>query len=120
MAITSLTSSGIKDFFVQRVTAVIIAAYFSYILIKVLCLSFAGELNYYSWHEIFIGSAAGSFFSIATLMAFIAVFMHAWVGLWIICGDYIKITWVSTLIMLSFILSYIFCFLWLVAILFFY
>ncbi|MDE5031927.1 succinate dehydrogenase, hydrophobic membrane anchor protein, partial [Francisella tularensis subsp. holarctica] len=31
MAVISLTSSGIKDFFVQRVTAVIIAVYFGYL-----------------------------------------------------------------------------------------
>ena len=120
MGITSLTSTGIKDFFVQRVTAVIIAVYFAYVLIKVTSLSCSSELNYNTWHELFVGGAAVSFFKIATLMAYLAVFLHAWVGIWIICGDYIKNAWVSSIVMLSFILGYVGCFLWLLAILFFY
>ncbi|MFT4693943.1 MAG: succinate dehydrogenase / fumarate reductase membrane anchor subunit [Francisella sp.] len=120
MAITSLTSSGIKDFFVQRVTAVIITLYFGYLFIEALCLSHSGQLNYDSWHNLFIGSSAISFFKVATLMAYLAVFFHAWVGIWIICSDYIKGAWASALVMLSFILIYVFCFFWLFAVLFFY
>ncbi|MBK2026598.1 succinate dehydrogenase, hydrophobic membrane anchor protein [Allofrancisella guangzhouensis] len=117
MAVISLTSSGVKDFFVQRVTAVIIAVYFAYILIEALCLYNAGALNYDSWHGLFTD---GMFLRILTLMAYLSVFLHAWVGLWIICGDYIKCAWASATIMLSFILVYVFCFFWLFAILFFY
>ncbi|MGQ4002975.1 succinate dehydrogenase, hydrophobic membrane anchor protein [Francisellaceae bacterium CB299] len=117
MAIISLTSSGLKDFFVQRVTAVIITLYFGYLFIETLCLSHSGQLNYDSWHGLFTD---GMFFRIATLMAYLAVFFHAWVGIWIICGDYIKCAWASALVMLSFVLTYAFCFFWLFAILFFY
>ena len=117
MAITSLTSSGIKDFFVQRVTAVIITLYFGYLFIETLYLSNSGQLNYDSWRGLFTD---GMFFRIATLMAYLAVFFHAWVGIWIICSDYVKGAWASALVMLSFILIYVFCFFWLFAVLFFY
>lgn len=117
MAVISLTSSGIKDFFVQRVTAVIIAVYFAYLLIEALCLSHSGSLNYDSWRGLFMD---GMFFRVATLIAYLAMFFHAWVGIWIICGDYIKCAWASALVMLSFVLVYIFCFFWLFAVLFFY
>lgn len=117
MAVISLTSSGIKDFFVQRVTAVIIAVYFAYLLIEALCLSYSGNLTYDSWRGLF---ADGMFFRIATLIAYLAMFFHAWVGIWIICGDYIKCAWASALVMLSFVLVYVFCFFWLFAVLFFY
>jgi len=117
MAVISLTSSGIKDFFVQRVTAVIIAVYFSYLLLETLYLSQTGALNYDSWRGLFTD---GMFFRIATLMAYLAMFFHAWVGIWIISGDYIKCAWASALVMLSFVLVYIFCFFWLFAVLFFY
>ncbi|MED7788901.1 succinate dehydrogenase, hydrophobic membrane anchor protein [Francisella sp. 19X1-34] len=117
MAVISLTSSGIKDFFVQRVTAVIIAIYFAYLLIEALCLSHSGNLNYDSWRGLFTD---GIFFRIATLIAYLAMFFHAWVGIWIICGDYIKCAWASALVMLSFVLVYVFCFFWLFTILFFY
>ncbi|MBK2004305.1 succinate dehydrogenase, hydrophobic membrane anchor protein [Francisella orientalis] len=117
MAVISLTSSGIKDFFVQRVTAVVIAVYFGYLILQTLCLSHAGGLNYDSWRGLFTDSM---FFRVATLMAYLAMFFHAWVGIWIICGDYIKCAWASALIMLSFVLVYAFCFFWLFAVLFFY
>ena len=87
MAIISLTSSGVKDFFVQRVTAVILTVYFAYILVKSVLLAHAGALNYNSWHAIFTDNI---FFRVATLMAYLSMFLHAWVGLWTICGDYIK------------------------------
>ena len=106
MAIISLTSSGLKDFFVQRVTAVIITLYFGYLFIETLCLSHSGQLSYDSWHGLFTD---GMFFRVATLMAYLAVFFHAWVGIWIICGDYIKCAWASALVMLSFVLTYAFC-----------
>ena len=117
MAIISLTSSGLKDFFVQRVTAVIITIYFAYLFVETLCLSYSGQLNYDSWHGLFTD---GMFFRIATLMVYLAVFFHAWVGIWIICNDYIKCAWASALVMLSFVLTYAFCFFWLFAVLFFY
>ncbi|MFC4892209.1 succinate dehydrogenase, hydrophobic membrane anchor protein [Pseudofrancisella aestuarii] len=120
MAVISLTSTGLKDFFVQRVTAVIIALYFAFVLIKAVILSYHGELNYESWHDLFIGGSAISFFKVATLITYLAMFLHAWVGIWIICGDYVKCAWISATIMLSFILVYVGCFFWLFAILFFY
>ena len=115
MAITSLTSSGIKDFFVQRVTAVVIALYFGYLLVESVCLHYSGTLNYDTWHAMFVGS---TFFKIATLMAYLAMFLHAWVGIWIICSDYIKSAIASSVVMLTFILAYVFCFFWLFAVLF--
>lgn len=115
MAITSLTSSGIKDFFVQRVTAIIIAIYFAYVLIEALCLHYSGTLNFDTWRAMFTGNI---FFQVATLMAYLAMFMHAWVGIWIICSDYIKPAIASSAVMLTFIFAYVFCFFWLFAVLF--
>ncbi|MDE5022879.1 succinate dehydrogenase, hydrophobic membrane anchor protein, partial [Francisella tularensis subsp. holarctica] len=51
---------------------------------------------------------------------YLAMFFHAWVGIWIICGYYIKFAWAFALVMLSFVLVYIFCFFCLFAVLFFY
>lgn len=74
MAVISLTSSGIKDFFVQRVTAVIIAVYFGYLILEALYLSHIGALNYDSWRGLFTD---GMFFRVATLMVYLAMFfMH--------------------------------------------
>ena len=119
MAVTSLTSTGLKDFFVQRVTAIIIAVYFSYVFIKLVALSCAGGLNATSFYNFFVGHEAVTFFKVFTLLAFLSIFLHAWVGLWIICGDYIKCAWASGTIMVTFILTYTFCFIWLVMSLFF-
>ncbi|MDE4951198.1 succinate dehydrogenase, hydrophobic membrane anchor protein, partial [Francisella tularensis subsp. holarctica] len=62
----------------------------------------------------------GMFFRVYKLMVYLAMFFHAWVCIWIICGDYIKFAWAFALVMLSFVLLYIFCFFWLFSVLFFY
>ena len=118
MAIISLTSSGIKDFFVQRVTAVIIAVYFAYVLVSLYGMSHSGTLDYNSFRAFFIGSEAGSFMKIATLLVFVSMFLHAWVGIWIICSDYIKCSWGSATVMLTFILVYLVSFIYLAVALF--
>ena len=117
MAIISLSESGIKDFFVQRVTALFITLYFAYLLIKVFWLSAFGGMDYVTWHSVFMD---GISFRILTLMAYLCIFLHAWIGIWIVCGDYIKSAWISSLIMLSFVFIYIYCWFWLFVILFFY
>ncbi|MDE4951342.1 succinate dehydrogenase, hydrophobic membrane anchor protein, partial [Francisella tularensis subsp. holarctica] len=69
IAVISLTSSGIKVIFVQRVTAVIIAVYFGDLILEALYLSHLGALNYDSWRGLF---PDGMFFRVATLMVYLA------------------------------------------------
>jgi succinate dehydrogenase / fumarate reductase membrane anchor subunit len=81
--VTSLTRSGLSDFVVQRVTAVILAAY-------TLCV-----LGYFLT-EPQIGHAAlvayfGSFgMKLFSTLAVLATAAHAWIGMWTVGTDYIR------------------------------
>ncbi|HLY95832.1 MAG: succinate dehydrogenase, hydrophobic membrane anchor protein [Sideroxydans sp.] len=74
---------GLRDWLVQRVTAVVMAAY---------VLVFAGYLltqptfGYDTWIELFSGNAMRSF----SLLFMLSLFYHAWVGVRDILMDYVK------------------------------
>ncbi|MCZ6642452.1 MAG: succinate dehydrogenase, hydrophobic membrane anchor protein [Gammaproteobacteria bacterium] len=81
--VTSLTRSGLADFLVQRVTAVIIALY-------ALCVFGFFLANPDLSHSVLIGyfgSTAMKLFSTVTVLACVG---HAWIGMWTIGTDYIR------------------------------
>lgn len=81
--VTSLTRSGLADFLVQRVTAVIIALYamcvFGFFLVNP-DMSHGELIGYF-------GSTPMKLFSTVTVLATVA---HAWIGMWTIGTDYIR------------------------------
>ena len=81
--VTSLTRSGLSDFVIQRVTAVILALYTLCVLGFFLVTPGVshGQLIAY------LGSSAMQVFS--TLMV-LSTAAHAWIGMWTIGTDYIR------------------------------
>ncbi len=83
MNVTSLTQNGLRDWLVQRATAVIIGFY-------VLCvmgfLYKHAPVSYVAWHA-FIWHPWMKVFS---FLAVLSVAAHAWIGLWTVTTDYIK------------------------------
>jgi len=82
-SVTSYSGSGLRDWVVQRVTAVVLAAYFIYLGIFLLQHQ---PLVYSAWRELFSHISM----KIATLLAFGSLALHAWIGLWTIFTDYVK------------------------------
>jgi succinate dehydrogenase / fumarate reductase membrane anchor subunit len=81
--VTSFGRSGLSDFVVQRVSAVIIALY-------VLCLAgfFLANPNVgFEALTAFFGSMPMKMFS---TLAVLATAAHAWIGMWTIGTDYIR------------------------------
>jgi succinate dehydrogenase / fumarate reductase membrane anchor subunit len=74
---------GLKDWLVQRVTAVIMAIYTVILLVTFLSGS---DFSYEGW----LGMFAQQWFKIATFVTFLALFYHAWVGIRDIWMDYVK------------------------------
>ncbi len=74
---------GWRDWLVQRITAVVMAAYT--LLILGLLLWFGG-LDYASWQSAF----ANEPFRLATFVFMLSLLWHAWVGIRNIAMDYIK------------------------------
>lgn len=79
---TGLTSSGSRDWIVQRLSAVVLAVY------SVVLLGFFlthGNVEFAEWSQ-FMTSLPMRLFS---LVAILALAGHAWVGMWTVFTDYI-------------------------------
>lgn len=102
---TNLTRTGVSDWLVQRVSALIMAAY----LIFMICY-FAQhpQITYSDWQQLFAGTAM-RVFSALTLLALLS---HAWVGMWTIFTDYIKCPYTRGIVQILVILALIACLIW--------
>ena len=83
--ITSLTGNGLKDWLIQRVTAIYFSVYSLYLLGFILMHP---QLQYQSWSDLF----HCGIFKIATLAALLMLSLHAWIGIWTVTTDYMKCT----------------------------
>lgn len=81
--VTSLTGNGLKDWLIQRATAVWLAAYTIFLLAFLLCHP---QLDYLQWQALF----HCVWFKIASIVALMAISLHAWIGIWTVTTDYIK------------------------------
>ena len=81
--ITSLTGNGLKDWLIQRVTAVVLGIYL--VLMLTYFLTHHG-LNYTEWHAFY----HQTYFQIINVIMIVALLKHAWIGLWTVTTDYLK------------------------------
>lgn len=80
--VSSFGRSGLFDWVVQRLTAVILA---SYTLCILTTLVLNPGLDYAQWQEVF-SSFGMRFF---TLVALLSILAHGWIGMWTISTDYL-------------------------------
>lgn len=83
--ITNLGRSGLSDWLIQRFSAIILALYTLFIVAYLL---FNPGLDYAAWSGLF----AQTWMRIFSLLAFVSIAAHAWVGLWTVTTDYLKAT----------------------------
>ncbi|MFN3714342.1 MAG: succinate dehydrogenase, hydrophobic membrane anchor protein [Alcanivoracaceae bacterium] len=81
-SVTSLGRSGVADWLVQRVSAVILAVY---TVVVLGWLVSQGEVSYEAWSA-FMGCAA---MKIANTFVIVSICAHAWIGLWTVTTDYL-------------------------------
>jgi succinate dehydrogenase / fumarate reductase, membrane anchor subunit len=79
-AVTSMGRSGLYDWLMQRISAVILLAY-------VLCIAWvlAGGVDYIAWKELF----SQTWMRVFSMLALVSLVVHAWVGLWSVFTDYL-------------------------------
>jgi len=83
--VTSLTGNGLKDWLIQRVTALGFAIY---------CLFLAGyffmhpHMDYSLWKTLF----QCQLFQVASVLALLGLVLHSWIGIWTVTTDYIQNT----------------------------
>ncbi|MBM7062138.1 succinate dehydrogenase, hydrophobic membrane anchor protein [Pseudomonas sp. UL073] len=80
--VTNLSRSGLYDWMAQRVSAVVLAAYFIF-LIGYLVVH--PGLGFAEWHALF----SHGWMRVFSLLALVALGAHAWVGMWTISTDYL-------------------------------
>ena len=76
---------GLRDWLMQRITAVAIAAY---LVLLLGVLLFTPGMDLPAWQALFSNQT----FKLATFVALVSVFLHAWVGMRDIIMDYIRST----------------------------
>ena len=74
---------GLRDWLVQRISAVVIGVYFIFIVGYLLQNQ---PLYFAQWRHLFNNGLV----KVATLVVLIAVLWHAWIGLWTVLTDYVK------------------------------
>ncbi len=79
---TGLTGSGSRDWFLQRISAVVLAVYTVVVLGWILC---NGEFNYEQWYGFMMTTPM----KIMSLLAVLSLVAHAWIGMWQVFTDYV-------------------------------
>lgn len=79
-SVTSFSRTGLSDWLIQRVTSVILLAYFLLIAYQLM-----GSVDYTSWVRLF----EQTWMKVFTLMAALSLAAHSWIGLWSVFTDYL-------------------------------
>lgn len=90
-SVTSLTRNGLRDWLLQRVSAMLIGVYVLFLAGFIL---FHPHLDYVSWSNLF----KHSIMKISTVIVLIALLIHVYIGMWTISTDYLtKCAWIRLL-----------------------
>lgn len=103
--VTSLTGNGLKDWLIQRVTAVYFAVYIVFLFAFLLMHP---GLSFEQWHALFANQA----FKLATIIGMLAITLHAWIGIWTVTTDYMKCTVIRLSVQMLVVLWLLSQFIW--------
>ena len=80
--VNAISNNGIKSWFLQRITAVILISYVIFIFYN---CDFK-NLSFENWTALF-NNYYTKIFSLVTIFS---ILLHAWIGLWTVTTDYLK------------------------------
>jgi succinate dehydrogenase / fumarate reductase membrane anchor subunit len=83
--VTSLTGNGLKDWLIQRISAIVLGLYFVGMMIFFLKHP---QVTYEQWSA-FIHC---KLFIVINVITMVSLVLHAWIGLWTVTTDYLKDT----------------------------
>lgn len=106
----SLTGEGLRDWLVQRISSVVVAAYFLFLMGFILMHP---KLEFWMWQTLFVNPCMRIF----TVLFLLSLVLHAWVGVWTVATDYLKVAWFRLIFEVAVILALIGYFIWGVSIL---
>jgi succinate dehydrogenase / fumarate reductase membrane anchor subunit len=79
----SLGRNGVHDFILLRASAIILALYTLFLIGFFVTTP---DVTYDIWHAFFAGICTKIF----SILAIVALLIHAWIGVWQVLSDYIK------------------------------
>ena len=79
-AVTSMGRSGLYDWLMQRISAVILLGYFLFVACVLI-----GGVDYAAWKALY----SQTWMRIFSLLALLSLGVHAWVGIWGVLTDYL-------------------------------
>ena len=85
-SVTNLGRSGLQDWLIQRISAVVLAVYMLTIMVA---WFIHPQMDSLAWQALF----ANVLMKYATLLALLALIAHAWIGIWTISTDYVHKIW---------------------------
>lgn len=103
-SVLSVSHRGLRDWAVQRLTAILMALYTIYFISYFCCKG----ITFNTWTAFFANTGV----KIGSLLILVAVLAHAWVGMWTIFTDYVKPFVLRTLLHTLVLLMLFACFIW--------
>ncbi len=103
--VTSLTRSGLRDWLIQRFSAIIIGAYIIFLSAFILLHP---HLTFVTWHDLF----SHTLMRIITIIVLLAILLHAYIGMWTISTDYLKNTAVRLLFQIAVFIALVAFLIW--------
>lgn len=101
----NLGGSGIRDWLVQRLTAVFLILYIT--VLFWFCIMHS-EIEYKSWKDFMFQPAV----KVMTMLALLSMSIHAWVGTWTVLTDYVHQLLLQQLLRAIVILALVSYFFW--------
>lgn len=104
-SVLAFGQNGVSDWLWQRISAVILAAYFGFLFVYVVLHP---GVNFEMWQALFHHTAMRIF----TLLALISLVIHSWVGIWTVITDYIKCFYLRLFFQIAVVLALIIYLFW--------
>jgi succinate dehydrogenase / fumarate reductase membrane anchor subunit len=102
---TPLGRSGLQDWLIQCISAVILAIYTAFLVVYFVTHP---VLQYEQWHMLFECRVM----KYASALVLLSLISHAWIGIWTVITDYIKPHVLRLSVEISFIIALFVCLMW--------
>jgi succinate dehydrogenase / fumarate reductase, membrane anchor subunit len=108
--VLSLSNRGLKDWLIQRVTAVLIGLYTIFIVGFIL---FHPQMLFDEWQMLF----SYNIVKIFSYLILFSILLHAWIGMWTVFTDYIKCSYFRLFLEVCVAILFFCCLVWAIIIL---
>jgi succinate dehydrogenase / fumarate reductase membrane anchor subunit len=104
-SVLSVSHQGLRDWIIQRSSAIIMAAYIFWLTVYLLMHP---DLSFTEWHALF----AQESIKIFSILFLLSLLFHAWIGIWTIFTDYVKPFVIRCILNFCVLLMLTACFFW--------